>query len=290
LLLAVGLWIFVNAGQHSSVAPFSIPVSYRGLPPSFVITNEHPDFVRIQISGPQTLLSLVDPSRLVLKIDLSGVGVGQASFKIGLESFNVPRGTAVTSISPSQIVLDIDKIVERSLPVHVVMTGTPADGYRIGSTESTPPRVQARAPSKELANLESVDTEALDLTGLAADADRVAAITTTGEMMRIEPTEVMVKIGITPVIASKDFRGVPVTVRNTDFQAVLQPDRINLTIRGAKLDLPKLNLSGAAFVDGDGLDPGTYNTPVQVQLPQGMDLQRIWPDKVRITIRRTARF
>ena len=107
LLLAVGLWIFVNAGQHSSVEPFNIPVSYRGLPPGFVITNEHPDFVKIQISGPQTLLSLVDPSRLTLKLDLSGVGVGQASFKIGLDSFNVPRGTAVTSILPSQIVLDV---------------------------------------------------------------------------------------------------------------------------------------------------------------------------------------
>jgi len=71
LLLAVCLWIFVNAGQHSSVEPFNIPVSYRGLPPGFVITNEHPDFVKIQISGPQTLLSLVDPSRLTLKLDLT---------------------------------------------------------------------------------------------------------------------------------------------------------------------------------------------------------------------------
>src|SRR5436309_10420692 len=73
LLLAVGLWLFVNAGQHSSVESFNIPVSYRGLPPGFVITNEHPDFVKLQLSGPETLLSLVDPGRLMLKLDLSGV-------------------------------------------------------------------------------------------------------------------------------------------------------------------------------------------------------------------------
>jgi YbbR domain-containing protein len=289
VLLAIGLWIFVNAGQHNSVAAFNIPVSYRGLPPGFVITNPHPDFVKIQLSGPQTLLSLVDPSRLMLKLDLSGVGVGQASFKIGLESFNVPRGTAVSSILPSQIVLDLDKFVVRYLPVHVVTIGTPLNGYRIGSIEASPSRLSVRAPSREIASLEAVDTEAVDLTGLAADSEHVTAIAPSDGMMHIEPSEVMIKIGLAPVITTKDFRGVQVIVRDTDHQARLQPPRINLSLRGAKLELSKLDLNGAVFVDGDGLEPGTYNTPVQVQLPQGVELLHIWPDKVRITIRRALR-
>jgi YbbR domain-containing protein len=289
LLLAVGLWVFVNAGQHSSVEPFNIPISYRGLPPGFVITNQHPDFVKIGISGPQTLLSLVDPGRLMLKLDLRGVGVGQASFKIGVDSFNVPRGTVVSSISPSQIVLDVDKIVMRDLPIHAVTIGTPADGYRIGPIEITPPRVSVSAPSREIANLETVDTEAIDATGIATEAERVAAITSAGGMMRIEPSEVMVKIGLAPVIATRDFHGVPVAVRDIEYQTRLQPPRINLSLRGAKLELAKLDLSGAVYVDGDGMAPGTYNTPVQVQLPQGVELLHLWPDKVRMTIRRPAR-
>ncbi|MBV8054976.1 MAG: hypothetical protein JOZ29_22285 [Deltaproteobacteria bacterium] len=289
LLLAVGLWIFVNAGQHSSVELFDIPVSYRGLPPSFVITNQHPDFVKIELSGPQTLLSLVDPSRLTLKLDLSGVGVGQASFKIGPDSFNVPRGTAVASLSPSQIVLDLDKIVVRYLPVHLVTIGTPADGYRIGPIEIIPSRVRVRAPSREIANLEMADTEAIDVTGLVTESEHVAAITSGDGMIRVEPSEVMVRIGLVPVITTKDFHGVPVMVRNTTYQARLQPPRINVILRGAKLELSKLDLSGVVFVDGDRMRPGTYNTPVQVQLPQGIELLHLWPDKIRITIRRAAR-
>jgi YbbR domain-containing protein len=289
LLLAIGLWVFVNAGQHSSVESFNIPVTYRSLPPGFVITNEHPDFVKIQLSGPQTLLSLVDPSRLTLKLDLSGVGVGQASFKIGLDSFSTPRGTAVTSISPSQIVLDVDKIVVRYLPVHAITVGAPADGYRIGSVQSVPRRVLVRAPSKELASLEMVDTEAVDVSGLTTAIERMAAITSAGAMMRIEPPEVTVKIGLAPIIATRDFHGVSVTVRDTGYQSRLQPPRINLTVRGAKLELAKIDLSGAVYVDGDGLEPGNYNAPVQVQLPQGVELLHLWPDKVKITIRRAVR-
>jgi YbbR domain-containing protein len=289
LLLAISLWVFVNAGQHSSVKSFNIPISYRGLPPDFIITNQHPDFIKIQLSGPQTLLSLVDPSRLTLRFDLSGVGVGQASFKVGPDSFNVPRGTAVTSILPSQLVLDIDKIIVRDLPVHVVTSGTPADGYQISSIEATPSRVQVRAPSRQFAYLGAVNTDTIDLTGIAANVERVAAITSAGGIMRVEPTEVMVKIGIAPVIATKDFHGVPVTVRNTAYQSKLEPPRVNLILRGAKIVLGKLDVSSAAFIDGDGMQPGTYNMPVQVQLPQGMELLRIWPDKIRVTIRQVAR-
>jgi YbbR domain-containing protein len=289
LLLAVGLWFFVNAGQHSSLEWFNIPVNYRGLPPGFVITNQHPDFIKIQLSGPQTLLSLVDPSRLALRLDLFGVGVGQASFKLGLDSFNVPRGTAVTSISPSQIVLDIDKFLVRYLPVHLVTAGRPADGYRIDSVEISPRRVRVRAPSREIANLETADTEAVDVGGVATDTEHDAAINLAGNMMRLEPSEVTIKISVVPVIATRDFHAVPVAVRNTSYQSSLQPPRIRVALRGAKLELSKLDLSGAVFIDGDGMGPGTYDMPVQVQLPQGMELLHLWPDKVRITLRRSAR-
>jgi YbbR domain-containing protein len=126
------------------------------------------------------------------------------------------------------------------------------------------------------------------VTGLATETEHVAAITSAGGMVRIEPSEVMVKIGLAPVIATKDFHGVPVTVRNTEYQSRLEPSKVNLTLRGSKLGLSKLDLSSAAFVDGDGMEPGTYNTPVQVNLPQGMELLHLWPDKIRITIRRVA--
>jgi YbbR domain-containing protein len=286
LLLAVALWVFVNAGQHSSVEWFNVPISYRGLPISFVMTNQHPDFVKIQVSGPQTLLSLVDPSRLMLRLDLNGVGVGQASFKIGPDAFGVPRGTAVTSISPSQIVLDIDKIIGRNVPVHLVTTGKAADGYQVGAIEITPPKVRVRAPSREVSNLDVIDTEAIDVTGLANDTTHMAAVVLPDGMMRVEPTQVMVKISFSPIVATRDFRSVPVAVRNGDYRAKLEPARTNLTLRGPTLQLRKLDLTGAVFVDGDGMEPGSYTMPVQVQLPQGVELLHLWPDKVRIRITR----
>jgi YbbR domain-containing protein len=287
LLLAIGLWLFVNTGQHNSLASFNVPIGYRGLPFGFVITNPHPDFVKIQLSGPATLLSLVDPSRLTLRLDLSGVGVGQASFKIGPDAFNIPRGTSVTSISPSQIVLDIDKVVVRDLPIHLVTTGSAADGYRIATASFTPSTVRVRGPSKELNRIDTVDTEAVDVSGLSTDSTRQVALASPGEMVREEPTEATVTIRIAQQITSRDFRNVPVEVRDSDYPSKVTPDRINLALRGPKLVLARLDLKGAVYVDADGLGPGLHSATVQVQLPQGVELLRQWPEKVTIRIRRT---
>src|SRR5262249_40857508 len=105
MLLAIGLWIFVNAGQRGALVEMHLPISYRSLPIGLAIVNQRPDFVQVEIRGPRTLLSLLDPDRLTLRLDLSGVTSGQAVFKIGPEMFNVPRQTDVVRISPSQIVL-----------------------------------------------------------------------------------------------------------------------------------------------------------------------------------------
>src|SRR5690349_23807567 len=74
LAIAVGLWIFVNAGQRSMIDELSVPVSYRRLPAGLVIVNHPPDFAKIQVTGPRTLLSLLDPDRLMVRLDLSGIG------------------------------------------------------------------------------------------------------------------------------------------------------------------------------------------------------------------------
>ncbi|HKV55445.1 MAG TPA: CdaR family protein [Candidatus Binataceae bacterium] len=285
VLLALGLWVFVNAGQHSSLQSFNVPIGYRALPFDFVITNPHPDFVKVQLSGPPTLLSLVDPNRLTLRLDLSGVGVGQASFKIGPDSFNVPRGTAVSSISPSQIVLDLDKVIAREVPLHVAKTGRIADGYRIASIQATPSSVRVRAPSRQLARIDTINTESVDISGLSGPFTRALAVVAPGGMARVTPTEVIVRITLTPVMASKDFHGVPIVVRNTDHQTKVEPERVNLTLRGPKLVLGKLDLKGAVYVDADGLTPGSHDATVQMQLPEGVELQRQWPEKVRIRIK-----
>ena len=282
LALAIGLWIFVNAGQHGYLQTFQVPISYRDLPPGFVMTSPHPDFVRIQVSGPRTLLSIIDPTHLTLHLDLTGVGIGQASFKIGPDSFSVPRHTEVTSVLPSQIVLDIVKNVTREIPVRLVLTGTPGEGYKIGSAEVTPATVTVRGPSRDVARIDQVDTEALAIGGITSDFSRGVDLMAPASAVRLEADGVTAKVTVAPEVVERDFHEVPISVRDTDLKFRLEPRRVNLALSGPLLTLATIDLTTAVYVEAGGLVPGTYSVPVQINLPDGVALVHQTPEKVRL--------
>ena len=96
-----------------------------------VIVNQHPITSKIEISGPRTLLSLIDPARLALRVDLTGVGIGaDANLRVSPDSFAVPRQTSRHQhYARSQLTLDVDRMVERSVPVKLAVTRGVAGGY-----------------------------------------------------------------------------------------------------------------------------------------------------------------
>ncbi len=289
VLLAITLWLFVNSGQRGSVEFFTVPISYRNLPPHFLIVNHHPESAKIQVTGPRTLLSLIEPSRLMIKLDLTGVAVGQASFKIGPESFNVPRQTMVTSISPSQIVLDIDRVVIREAPVHLSLIGAIAPGYRVSSLTSNPSTVRLKGPSKDLTRIERVDTEPIDVSDTTANISRLVPLVSPSDTVRLDPAQVTANIGLSEVVAQKEFRAVPIGVRNNDYPVKLEPAHVNLTLRGPILTLQRVDLAKAVFVDADGILPGAYDVPVQITLPDGVQLVHQSAEKVKLRMYRGKR-
>ncbi len=286
LALAIGLWIFVNAGQHGALQSFQVPVIYRDLPPGFVLTNPHPDVVKIQVSGPRTLLSIIDPTHLTLRLDLTGVGIGQASFKIGPDAFPVPRHTEVTSVLPSQIVLEIDKYVTREVPIHLALSGTPGVGYRIASTEVAPAILAIRGPSRQVARIEQVDTEPLSVDGITSDFSRSVNLMAPASAVRLESDEVTAKVMLALVVTHKEFHDVPISVRDTDLKFRMDPRHVNLDLSGPLLTLEKIDLGTAVYVEAAGLGPGSYNVPVQINLPEGIALVRQAPEKVKLRMYR----
>ena len=290
LLIAIGLWFFVNAGQRGALASMRVPISYRALPAGLVIVNQRPDAVQIEVRGPRTLLSLLNPDRLVLRLDLSGVTVGQAVFKIGPEMFNVPRQTDVTRVSPSQIVLDIDRVTDRQVPVHVDVQGHPAPGYRIASVRANPPTATVRGPSRFVLRLDNLQTSPVELNAARSDIDQSAVLIPPGERMTlVGPQTVEAVVAINEVIVKREFRDLAVEVRDTDYKARVQPQRIAVTVRGPLNLLTGLNLRGSVYVTAEDMDPGLHDLPVQIELPDGIQLVRATPDNVKVRLYKPKR-
>ncbi|HLX05785.1 MAG TPA: CdaR family protein [Candidatus Binatus sp.] len=281
VVLAIGLWIFVNAGERGSVESLTVPISYASLPPGMVIVNNPPTQVKIEVTGPRTLLSLLDPERLTLKIDMRSLAAGQSEFKIYPSMFNVGRNTTVTSISPDSLSLDIDRLVTRDVPVHLAVEDRVAPGYTISSVDITPQNVTVVGPSRYVAPLTSVNTEPFDLKGLTSDTKRSVEIMPPDPSLGLSTGHVDARVNVTQAITDREFRS-EVEVKDSDFKYRVEPKQVLLTIRGPAVKLAGLAPKGLAYVDADGLAPGSHELPLQVTVPDGMQLMRQSPDKVRI--------
>jgi YbbR domain-containing protein len=281
VVLAIGLWIFVNAGEKGAVEPLTVPISYASLPQGMVLVNHPPTQVKIEVTGPRTLLSLLDPQRMTLKIDLRSVDAGQSEFKIYPAMFNVERNTAVTSISPDQLSLDIDRLVTRDVPVHLAVQDKVAPGYMISSVDITPPSVTIVGPSRYVSPLTAVNTEPFDLKGLTSDANRSVDIVPPDPSLGLSTGHVDARINVAEAITDRELRS-DVEVKDSDFKYRVEPKQATLTIRGPAIKLAGLVPKGLAYVDANGLAPGSHELPLQVTVPDGMQLVRQSPDKVRL--------
>jgi YbbR domain-containing protein len=289
VMIAIALWVFVNAGERGSVMSLTVPISYRSLPAGMAIMNQPPDFVTIEVAGPRTLLSLLEPERLSLRLDLRGVVPGQSDIKLYPGMFNVPRQTSVNRISPDQLSLDIDRVISRSVPIKLALDGKVADGYKVASIELRPATVSISGPSRYVSQLNQVETQPCDVRGLNADIERSIALAEWNPAVRYSLASVEAFVDIGEEIADREFKGVAVEVKDPDYKYRVDPKRATLTIRGPTLKLSSLDAKGIAYVDAKDLMPGSHELPLQVTLPDGMELVRQSPDKVRLRIYRERR-
>jgi YbbR domain-containing protein len=286
VLIALGLWFFVNAGQREEQQNMLVPVDYRGLPNGLMIVNQRPDFVSLTISGPRTLLSLLDPGRLTVHIDLRGITPGQADIKITPEMFRIPRKTTIDRILPSQITLDVDQVTTRELPVRLSIRGQVASGLAISSIDLKPSVVTVTGPSHALRNVDAIDTMPFDVQGANEPVSRYVQLADVGTKIQLSANWVLATVKLQEVVGEREFHDVHVAVRNSDHKFLVHPPHISLTVRGPQKRLAGLDLDGSVYVDARDLGVGWFETTVQVDLPKGLEVVHEAPDKVKIRLYR----
>ncbi len=162
LLFAILFWLFVlNEGTSNKLAPdklipepqtYTIPLVSSGLDPNMVVMTQLP-VVRVRLQGINPSASIKD---IYAQIDLSGGVPGESTYIIKV---NTPPGTNVVDFQPANVKLTLDKVLEKTIPVEAVVTGSPANDYQVGSLIVKPSAVNVRGPSTILSNLGKVSVE-----------------------------------------------------------------------------------------------------------------------------------
>ncbi len=191
LALSAILWVAV-ALEKPSTQLVGIQLDLVLLPD--VVPAQAPPAIKAVISGPQReLLKLTAPLAIRAVIPETGIGAGtRHHLAIAPSDVQVPGGVKVTvqEVEPREIEILLDRRAQKTVAVRAVVQ--PDSGFALdGPVASQPSAVRVTGPRSLVAALDSVDTEPLDLKGVAGSFARSVALDTAGRaVLRMAPAAV----------------------------------------------------------------------------------------------------
>jgi YbbR domain-containing protein len=281
VVIAVLLWLTVS-GEQPMVRSLRVPLEFQNQPNNLEITDVSPATVDVRVRGASGVLGHLAAGDVVAVVDLALARPGRRIFHLSPNQVTVPWGIEVLQVTPAELPLEFEQSESRSVPIVPNVDGRPADGYVVDKISVEPPVVTVVGPKSAVAQLKEAMTEMVSVAGAERAVKERVAIGLQAPGVRLVSTKsAMVTVAVTPA-------GVPVRARNTPPGLVAQmtPAVVTVVARGSKQILATLVPDSiVAFAELAGRGRGQYNLQVQVDPGQNLEILRIDPAVVRVTLR-----
>jgi YbbR domain-containing protein len=251
-----------------------------------VPANEIPEKIQFRLSGPKAFLRAVSDRREEpIRVNLSSAKPGHlVTYNFFSNSIRVPIGVKVLSINPAALLVKLEYVKRRDVPVKLEIHGTPPDGFRLVKSEVVPPTVKIKGAESRVDSLGEIATVPIDLTGQRTAIDREVAIDLSRYNVQLDGPLPKVRVDIEP--ASANFRIKNVDIRyNSPYKVHLDERTVVVWVRADEKDLRGLDRTRVyASVELPSNQKGHFQEPVKVTLPEGVGLVKVVPDRVGVTV------
>jgi YbbR domain-containing protein len=289
LAAAMTLFWIVRGSEDAQRSVFVDVIAV--LPPATaneMLTTELPAKVRLTLRGSRSLLNNVRADTLpAVQVDLREPGAVVYYFEA--ERFELPSGIEVTEIAPASITLAWADRATRTVAVRPRVSGTVDDGLMlVGDPSVRPATVTIRGAAPDIAILDALRTEPIDITGLPAGRHerRVELAMPVGHLEIVDDSVVSVTLEIAPEIAERAIPRQEISVTGGTLREI-RPNRVRIILRGSPSVLDALDApSIVPYVDASGLDPALGTQPILVRVrgvPEGVELVGVEPEEVLAT-------
>ena len=273
LLSAMLIWIWV---QNTQITTSTVRTKVNYIWPDSLVRVEDPiQSIILNVEGPQGRINQLEDLELYISVDISdGIeGINPVDFSsrsIG----NLPQGIKVVRISPPAVSIELDKPMQREVDIIPNLVGSVDSGWEVSSIEVMPSTVTINGPQQKIENITSIQTEAISVDGFSKSTIIPSGLSLPTSTIQSEWfAPVQVKLRLTPLMITKNFSAIPVTVREQGWKTTVRIAKVSL--RGPQnymnqLDSTDLSiLLSAQTVQGQSttLDFGKDDNGIQVIYP-----------------------
>jgi len=237
-----------------------------------------PDTVTIR--GPSTLLNRI--STVPVEVNTNGAGEDLIAYLtpriIDIDNRDI---TEQVEVNVNYVEVKVPINMYAKIPVRQDYTGTAAYGYEVVSVERSVEYIEVVGAEYDIKALSYIKLPDLDVSGWAATDSvsfdvRPELIDTSVSVVNGTPNEVVVTVNIAKQIKkeiSLDSAQIQILGNSeADGEAEIIPQSLTFTVMGLAENInafDETKISGA-FIDVQGLEPGTHELLVSIVLPRGV--------------------
>ena len=287
--LAIVLWLVVQGRQQLEISSkldvLLVPDKTLALKVPEVITKD------ITIRGPRAMVEGLDHQPLKATVFLPAEkGINRIRIEKGFLDQKWDSRMDLTIHEP-YITVDVDTKISKTLPIKVVLQGTPGEGHQVEKISSTPRNVTLSGASSLINELSQIKTSAVSIQNRTKDfTEEVDLEMPSLVNAMFSEDKVHVNIAIVLEKINKLYEDVLVEVQGTNLLANPLPNQVNIVLQS---DLPTLEAIKStdlgAFVQAQDLKAGQHELSVQVQIPPGTTLVETVPEKIRVNLYKNNR-
>jgi YbbR domain-containing protein len=208
-VLSVALWLYITGQQDPARAvdfPQPLPIEATELGPELSVTLNKPSVnVRYRSDSPGSIVTYVNFHAIV---NLAGVKAGPPVL-LPVQVTADP-GLHVVQVSPSHVLVTVDKVESRDIPVTETVLSPVPKGYAQGTISIRPSSIQVQGPRTIVSQISGATVD-VDLAGATSTVDSAfKPVLRSSEdrfidvsRIRISPVQVRVHIPITPLSSQK---------------------------------------------------------------------------------------
>ena len=286
---AIFLWYFV-VGEDKVDMTLSIPVEIVNLPQNLVISNQFKNQIEITVNGPRGLIRRIADRHISRSVDLSDATPGSIVVKNTPDTISLPSGVRLLRIKPTDIHLQMDRLIQKNIPIIAVTSGEPQQGFELVSIKLDPSTIPMTGPQRILEREKRFSTVPIDIEGLSNSSQLTTSLDLSQDITDLlGETIVRANVIIREKMVTEKIHNIPVLldVTSKSIKYTLDPKFITITADvplSQAEDKKKLVTLFTARVKVETLSPGTHTIPVEVTGAKGIQVSSIQPEKVEVDI------
>jgi YbbR domain-containing protein len=291
LALAFAVWQGIRESTGFETVITQVPLQITA-GEGYAVSDQSCDSVGIRFRGSREDIRFISRDQVAVRLDMSDHSDSlRRTVKLTPRYVKAPSQARAVEFDPPEVTVTMDREVEQVLPVKAVFEGELPPGIQIEKVVCSPASVRVRGAEQLLRDAEQVRTEPVNLDGRYNTFKTQAALSSAGQPWTVSPERVTAEVSLVERVATQRIENSyvrPLLAADDTRTVKIRPEKVTVVLRGSPQRLAALDPRAVCtYIDCAELtEPADYEIPVRADVPSGIQVEKIEPPTVQVTVRK----